>query len=113
MTFIANYILVKYGIKIGVFFILIKCTINSIVVIIGLLIRCLININFIFAILGNVVIAIGNIFILNSPSQLAANWFKPEKRLLITSLGLFSTSISGGIGAFVSSMLIPKNLQPE
>lgn len=43
--------------------------------IIGTGIRCLVKEGFYFVILGQVINALGNCFITNSPSKVAANWF--------------------------------------
>lgn len=81
--------------------------------IVGLGLRCLVRVDFNYVLAGNTVIAIGNVFILNSPSQYSATWFKPERRLLVTSIAVFCMIVSGGIGALISPFIVRENLSQE
>jgi fucose permease len=67
----ANWILDKFGMKVG-------STIGSGLVICGVWLRVMIEVkNPTFVLIGSILAAIGNVFILNSPSILGNNWFKP------------------------------------
>jgi hypothetical protein len=59
---------------------------------------------------GNVLAAIGNIFVLNCPAKYSAIWYAPKQRLLITSLVVLFNCISGAFGAFVSPFIVKPDL---
>jgi len=74
-----NYIINKYGLKAAL-------TLNVLCMIIGLCLRCLVNYNFWFVVLGNAISGIGvNIILTGSPGVSFA-WFKPDNSPIITSL---------------------------
>jgi hypothetical protein len=75
-------------------------------VIIGMGLRCLVKTSFAFVLLGNTIIAFGNIFILKSPSQFSANWFRPQARLFVTSLAVFAMSVAGAVGGLISPFIV-------
>lgn len=75
--------------------------------------RCLVKVSFSWVLAGNILVAFGNVFILNSPSQFSANWFRPENRLIVTSLAVFSMSVSGGAGALFSPFVVKSGLSQE
>jgi hypothetical protein len=64
-----NFILDRYGIKIG-------CSIGGIIIIIGVWVRVfLVQNNPTFMILGSILSAIGYIMVISSPSAFAIKWF--------------------------------------
>jgi hypothetical protein len=69
--------------------------------------------SFTFVIVGNTIIAFGNVFILNSPSQFSANWFRPQTRLVVTTLAIFAMNVSGGAGALISPFIVKEDMTPE
>lgn len=80
---------------------------------VGLALRCLVKVSFHFVLLGNGVMAFGNVFILNAPSQFSAAWFRPESRLVVTSLAVFAMSVSGGAGALISPFIVKAGMGQE
>lgn len=81
--------------------------------IIGVLIRILVKVNFGFVLAGNIFVAFGNVFIMNSPTMFSVTWFRPQLRIIVTSLAIFVTLVSGGLGALLSPFLVPENLTRE
>jgi hypothetical protein len=77
MTFPVNYILNRWGLKLGVTWLLTQISINCVLVIIGLAIRCFVKLSFSSVVVGNTIVAVGNVFVLNAPSQFATAWFRP------------------------------------
>lgn len=70
-AFPVNWILDKFGMRIG-------CTIGAVLVVAGVWMRTFLKVGDIFwCLCGSALAAIGNIFVLNSPSILANSWFKP------------------------------------
>ena len=68
VIFPSNYILDMYPLKLGV-------SINCVFVIVGSLIRVLIGDNIIWVIVGNGIIAMGNVFIINISAKFSSIWF--------------------------------------
>lgn len=93
--FPANYMIDNYGIQIPVYF-------ASVTLLIGAWIRQCVNIDFWFVIAGQVIMAIGQPFMLSAPAKLAAVWFGDNERALATTLG----SLAAPMGA-VTGFLLP------
>lgn len=69
MATICNWILDKFGIKIG-------CSIGGLLVIAGAWVRLMMKVDEpAWAIIGAVLAGIGNLFVLSSPSAFAIKWF--------------------------------------
>lgn len=101
-AFPANWILDKFGMAQG-------CFGGGILLIIGVWLRTLIEVEQpTFCLLGSILAAIGNIFILNSPSLLATNWFKPSSIPGIISLSVLANLISVGLGASLPGLILEK-----
>lgn len=80
MNFPCVYVVEKYGLRWGV--------IGGIVsTAVGLWIRCLINYSFIFALIGQTVIALGQPLLYNSPAKVTTNWFPQKERPVATMVG--------------------------
>lgn len=62
--------------------------------------------NSIFCLLGSTLAAIGNIFILNTPSKMALNWFKSEKVNIVGFTGILFNLLSVTLGASIPGFLI-------
>lgn len=77
--------------------------------IIGSLVRLLVNVNFAFIIVGSVINAIGNVFILNAPSKFSTNWYKPENRALVTTICTYAVIASPTIGVAIPSLFVDAN----
>lgn len=80
---------------------------------VGIGIRILVKVNFAFVVAGNTIIAFGNVFIMNSATMFSVTWFRPELRIIITSLAIFTSLVSGGLGALLSPFFVKENLPPE
>ena len=92
--FPANYLIDKKGIAINVY-------IASATLLVGAWIRMLVNTNFNFLIAGQLLMAIGQPFMLSAPAKLAALWFGDNERALATTLG----SLAAPIGAVMGFLL--------
>jgi MFS family permease len=95
-----NWILDKFGMRIG-------CTIGSALVILGVWLRVFIYVNnSAFVLIGSILTAIGNVFILNSPSILANNWFKPASMPGVISLAVLANMVSITLGNSLPGLII-------
>lgn len=98
-NFPSNYILDKYGIRVGV-------TIGTILTLIGSWLRILINQSFYYVILGSFISSLGQPLIFNAPSKIASNWFKPESRVKATTFLSILSPIGFAIGFLMPGVLI-------
>jgi FLVCR family feline leukemia virus subgroup C receptor-related protein len=102
-AFPANWILDKYGMKIG-------CVIGGVLVVAGVWLRTFLQENSILlCLIGSALAAVGNIFILNSSSILANNWFKHSSIPLIITLAVLSNLISITLGGGLPGLLLNIN----
>jgi len=102
-----NWVLNKYGIRPG--FIA-----GGVLLIIGVWLRLLLQVgNSTYCLIGSALAAIGNIFILNTPSKVAINWFSAERVPIVTFTGILSTLISLTVGASVPGFLIDSHSTPD
>lgn len=76
---------------------------------VGLTIRCLINVNFYFFLLGTFITSFGFCFMLSSANKFANLWFPTRQIFLVNSLCLFSLFASDSVGFFSSTAFIDKN----
>jgi MFS family permease len=76
VNFPSNWVLDVKGIKKGII-------IGAVLTTFGAGVRCLITTNFTFVILGQILCAIGQPFILNAPTKIAVRWFLPKNVLSI------------------------------
>ncbi len=51
---------------------------GSILIIIGVWMRCLVNVSFDYVIWGSAIIGIGRTFLINQTTKIVVNWFSPE-----------------------------------
>lgn len=93
--FPANYLIDRTGISIPVY-------IASVTLLIGAWIRLLVNVDFNFVLAGQVIMAVGQPFMLSAPAKLAAVWFGDNERATATTLG----SLAAPMGA-VTGFLLP------
>lgn len=94
-TFPAAFVIDTYGTRVGIM-------IGSILAIVGLSLRILINEWFFVVIVGQIVAGIGRPFILNCQAKISANWFTAKTRGGVTQLLTLVLNVSLIIG-----MLIP------
>ena len=73
---------------------------------IGLWMKCLINYSFIYVIVGQTIIAIGQPFILNACAKLSGNWFGEKERVYSTSLCANSFVLGISFGYFIPSLFV-------
>ena len=105
--FPANYLIDTKGIVIPVY-------IASVTMILGAWIRILVNTNFYFVIGGQVLMAIGQPFMLSAPAKLAALWFGDNERALATILGSLASPIGAVIGFILPLLFIgDDDIHPE
>lgn len=71
MNFPSNWVLDVRGIRKGI-------VVGAVLTAVGSGFRCLISTDFSFVIIGQVLCAIGQPFILNAPTKIAVRWFMPE-----------------------------------
>ena len=93
--FPANYLIDTVGIRVPVY-------IASVTLLAGAWIRQLVNVNFYFVLAGQVIMALGQPFMLSAPAKLAALWFGDSERAIATTLG----SLAAPMGA-VTGFLLP------
>jgi MFS transporter, FLVCR family, feline leukemia virus subgroup C receptor-related protein len=93
----------KYGLKYGV-------VIGTVLTTIGLWMKCLINESFVWVVIGQTIIAIGQPFLLNACSKVSANWFPENERLAATAIGANSYMLGVSIGLFLPSLFVQDNL---
>ena len=76
VNFPSNWVLDVKGIKKGV-------VVGAVFTAVGAGFRCLITTHFAFVILGQILCAIGQPFILNAPTKIAFRWFLPKNVILV------------------------------
>lgn len=95
-------VLDSLGLKSGIGFGIVLTTI-------GLWIRCLVGYGFIYAIIGQTIMALAQPFIFNGPTVLSANWFPQNERILSTSVGAYANVLGIAFGCFVPSIFFNDN----
>jgi FLVCR family feline leukemia virus subgroup C receptor-related protein len=97
-TFPAAYFIDTYGSRMGIM-------IGSILCIIGISLRMLINYGFYFAIIGQVIAGIGRPFIINCQTKVSASWFSAESRGTVTQVLTLVMNASLIFGIFIPVMV--------
>lgn len=95
-TFPAAYVIDTYGTKTGI-------VIGSLLGIVGVTLRLLVNQGFGWVIAGQVLAGMGRPFILNCQAKISANWFSSKGRGGITQLLTLILNISLIIGIIIPS----------
>lgn len=99
-AFPCNWILNKYSMRLGFI-------IGGLLVSAGVWMRLLIGEgNSIYCLIGSGLAAIGNIFVFNTPSKIALNWFRADRAPIIIFLGVVANMISITVGAAVPGLII-------
>ena len=88
-------------------------SIAGILTILGSLLKCFININIIYAYIGQFLIAIFQPAILNSPAKIASTWFDEKNRIIITSICCASNTIGIMFGYLVHTFVFDDNITSE
>ena len=86
-TFPANYVIDTYGTRPSIMF-------ATAVVLVGIWIRMFINQNYLFALGGQCIIAIGYTFIMNSTPAIGGKWFGATQRTMATTIGALMTPLA-------------------
>ena len=81
--------------------------------ILGSFLKCFININIIYAYIGQFLIAIFQPAILNSPAKIASTWFDEKNRIIITSICCASNTIGIMFGYLVHTFVFEDNITSE
>lgn len=106
-AFPCNWVLNRYGMRISFI-----C--GGVLVVAGVWLRLLLEVgNPFFCLLGSALAAVGNIFILNTPSKVALNWFSTDRVPIVTFTGILATLISLTIGASIPGFLIDEDSTPQ
>lgn len=89
----SSWIIDKFGMKIG-------CIIGGVSVTIGVWLRYFLEVDQPYICLaGSIIAAFGNVFILNSASLVAFNWFPSETMPNVTMVCVLTNFLSAAIGA--------------
>lgn len=99
VNFLAVQVLDHWGLKSGI-------ALGSMLTCIGLSVRCFINYSFIFALIGQTILAVGQPFIYNAPSKLSGNWFGEKERLYSTAFAAYANIIGVALGCFLPSLFV-------
>jgi MFS transporter, FLVCR family, feline leukemia virus subgroup C receptor-related protein len=90
-TFPAAYIIDTYGTRTGI-------VIGSLLGLLGVSLRLLVNQNFAWVIVGQILAGIGRPFILNCQAKISANWFSSKTRGGVTQLLTLILNVSLVVG---------------
>ncbi|MFO7795211.1 MAG: MFS transporter [Promethearchaeati archaeon] len=99
ITFLASYLLDKYGFKKG-------ASIGAILTGVFGFLRFLAFDNYTLALTFQTGIAIGQPFLLNAITKLSANWFPETEQTTATGISLLSTYIGIALGTVLSSFIV-------
>ena len=81
--------------------------------IIGVLIRLLINVNFYFMFLGTFICSLGFCFMISGANKFANIWFPHQQIFLVSSICVFGIFTSDALGTFLSSYFIREDSTKE
>ena len=90
-------VLDRYGLRAGV-------TLGMGLTVVGIWLRCLMNVDMTYAVVGQTIMAIGQPFLYNAPSKISAVWFPENERLVATSIGAYANIVGVALGCFVPSI---------
>jgi len=99
ISFLSNYIIDKFGLRVGF-------SIGCFLTIAGLWTRTFAGDSFYFIFAGQAIGAIGAPFILNTPQKISAVWYPSEERALSTTLLSIASPIGVGIGFFMAHLFV-------
>ena len=94
-TFPAAYVIDTYGTRTGII-------VGSLLGIVGISLRLLVNTSFTWVIVGQILAGIGRPFILNCQAKISANWFTSQTRGKITQILTLILNVSLIIGNSIS-----------
>jgi MFS family permease len=106
-AFPCNYLISQHGMRLS--FIL-----GAAFLVLGVWLRLLLEEEqSLYCLLGSALAAVGNIFILNTPSKVALNWFRKERAGIVTFTGILLSLLSITIGAAVPGFIIDEDTSVE
>ena len=80
MNFPCVFVVEKFGLRLGIIGGIASTTL-------GLWVRCFINQSFSFALIGQIIMALGQPLLYNSPAKVTTNWFPQKERAIATMVG--------------------------
>ena len=83
--------------------------ISAILLILGSILKIFINTSIAFAYIGQIISALFQPAILNSPAKIAATWFNEKRRVLVTSICCLSNTIGVMFGYIFHTFIIEDN----
>lgn len=104
-TFPASYVIDTYGTRVGI-------AVGSILALLGIGLRMLVNQAFAWVIVGQLIAGIGRPFILNCQAKISANWFSSTTRGGVTQLLTLVLNVSLIIGILIPGLVF-KSYKPE
>ena len=99
MNFPCVYVIEKFGLRWGI--------IGGIAsTALGLWVRTLLNHDFMYALIGNIIMALGQPLLYNSPAQVTTNWFPKHERPMATMVGTQMNVLGIFIGFLLPSIFL-------
>ncbi|MHA1300275.1 MAG: MFS transporter [Candidatus Helarchaeota archaeon] len=99
VTFLASWILDKYDFKVGT-------VIGALIIAIFGFLRIFTFGNYMLILIFQLILAVGQPFLLNSITKLSANWFPPEERTTSSGIGLISIFLGTALGLFITPLIV-------
>ncbi|MHA1376809.1 MAG: MFS transporter [Candidatus Helarchaeota archaeon] len=99
VTFLASWILDKYDFKVGT-------VIGALIIAIFGFLRIFTTGNYMLVLIFQLILAVGQPFLLNSITKLSANWFPPEERTTSSGIGLMSIFLGTALGLFITPLIV-------
>lgn len=106
INFPSEYILDDVSLKLGIF-------IGTGLTLAGAWVRMGVTSSFTWIIIGQTLAGLGQPFILNAPAKIAAVWFKPESRMIATTVLSVINILGVGIGFLIPSLFVEDNVSKE
>ncbi len=98
-TFPSNYVIDELGCRKAILF-------GSLLTTLGMITKVFINQNFWICVVGQVFAAIGQPFLLNAPTKLAAVWFGDKERVAAITIAVAASALGAAIGFLIPSMFV-------
>lgn len=98
-TFPSNYVIDMYGCRQGVI-------LGTFLTALGMVIKCFINQSFYICIAGQVVAGIGQPFLVNAPTKLAATWFGTNERVIAVTIAIASQALGAAVGFVIPALFV-------
>jgi fucose permease len=99
MNFPSNYIIDKYGCRVGV-------VLGIVLTAIGMIIKCFINYSFTICVFGQMIAAIGQPFLTNAPAKVSALWFSEKGRIVATTIATVAMPLGVAVGFVIPALFV-------